>query len=318
MDWVSERYVRLYCRDTATWLALKFAGQAMVMQLLRVVDDEGRLDLGDFEAWEFTARLFDAPEDIAREGIAVALRLGVIRQEGSVLSIPKFKSAQSAVKTGAQRMREHRARKRDQVLRNVTTPQNQPLTETNGHQELLQHNGALRGVTRSDARLRNVTEAHSTNGHLTQVPYEDDPNAIQLPPPTPSALLMKAWERAALNGLPCGDPHGHRARLESLWAACHARDPQNPLGVFERAAKAYCEAHRQNKQRRGAPQLRWFAGDFEVYADSRGKGKTSPLIEELDRTEKLFGEAVKAKDTAAQARLGRELQRIGKAMSGHA
>jgi len=315
MDWASERHVRLYCRDTATWQCLGFAGQCMVMQLLRVLDEQGCLDLGDLEPWEFATQLFGAPPDFARDGIGQALRLGVVALRGRQLVMPNFVMAQGASKSGAQRMRELRARKRDAALRNVTPFQSEPVLPSNGIRDVTNRNRASRDVTRGDARLQNVTSHTGLNGSSLPAPYEDDPNQVLPGANVPWVQMLKLWERAALNGLPCGEPRAHRVRLEALWVACLARDAADPLSVFKRAAEAYCAVQ---QGRRRTPQLRWFASDFESYADNHAKGRrSSPLIKELQAAQKLRAEAVRAKDADAVARLDLELAGIGKRMTGH-
>jgi len=315
LDWQSERYVRLYCRDTATWQRLGFAGQCILMQLLRVLDKDGRVSLGGSEPWRFAAELFDAPEGIAREGMAALLQLGVVEPRDQGLLVPNFQAAQAAAKSGAQRMREYRERQRDTALRNVTEQGSQAPTYTpsNGCHDVTNRNDPLRRVTPRDAGLRNVTVQ---NGCGTP-PYEDDPGQIQLPSPAPWMQLIKVWERVSNKGIPIGDPHSHRARLESLWVACVARDPADPLAVFRRAAEGYCEAQ---KKRGRVPRLQYFATDFEEYADTyKPNGRrTSPLIEELEATKALQAQALKAGDTGTVDRLDAELRRIGKRMTGHA
>ncbi len=47
LKWDDERYVRLYTRDTSTWLRLTWEGRFVLMALLRKLDRSGNLDLGD-------------------------------------------------------------------------------------------------------------------------------------------------------------------------------------------------------------------------------------------------------------------------------
>jgi hypothetical protein len=310
VDWQRERYVRVYCRDTATWQRLGFAGQCVLMQLLRVLDNDGHVDLGGSEPWHFAADLFGAPESIAQEGMAALLQLGVVECRGGGLVVPNFHQAQTAVKSGAQRMREYRERHRP-ALRNVTAQGSQPPTYTpsNGLHDVTKRNDPLRGVTRRDASLRNVT---GQNGCGTP-PYEDDPNQIPLPSPPPWTQLLKTWERAALNGMPCGDPESHKKLLASLWTACVARDAADPLGVFRRAAEAYVAAQ---QGKRKPVIFRWFAADFDQWANTHKSGrKTSPMIEELTRKESLHAQAVRDGDVEAERRLFREIADLGERMA---
>ena len=49
MDFPNERYVRLYTRETTTWRLLGWEGQALLPQVLRLVDRSGVLDLAHRE-----------------------------------------------------------------------------------------------------------------------------------------------------------------------------------------------------------------------------------------------------------------------------
>lgn len=318
----ADRYVRLYC-DTPEWAALGFAGQAVAALLLPYLDTEGAVYLGTTEPWRLAMDLLQAPESTAREGMERALGSGFIEHRGHYLVVPGFAAAQKAAASEALRKRQSRRRQRDQAIRvtdrdlsqNVTS---QNVTPTNGYHAISTENAYLSRSHTGRVRdnVRDNVRPDAANSTPSDAPYEDDPAATKLPPTAPWMQLLKLWERVSNKGWPCGDPHSHRARLESLWVACHARDPADPLGVFKRAAEAYCEAQ---KKRGKTPNLRWFASDFEEYATYKGNGKrTSPLIEELQRTEKLRADAAKAGDSAAVTRLDRELSNIGKRMTGHA
>lgn len=123
MDWENESYVRLYVRDTTTWRHLGWAGQCVLMQLLRRVDRSGRLALGEdaeAEHWESIALHTGAPEDVARAGLAVLLKWKVATMEpGNVLFLPSFVTAQTARKSDRLRQRESRST-RDSGGRRVT------------------------------------------------------------------------------------------------------------------------------------------------------------------------------------------------------
>lgn len=128
MRWEDERYVRIYTRDTADWLALSFDAQALFVLLLRKIDRAGLLPLGKHGNRSVAAvlgqgalwpRLEPALEELLADGC--------IRIEGSTLVVPNFIEAQEAAMSDRQRKAEQRARARDQAApprddpsRNVT------------------------------------------------------------------------------------------------------------------------------------------------------------------------------------------------------
>lgn len=112
MDFANETYVRLYVRDTTTWLRLGWDGQSVLMQTLRKLDMAGVMDIGDMEPWEAVVVHCRAPEDAAERGMEVCLRLGVLVHNGTFLAAPNFRDAQETVKSDKQRQKESRARRR--------------------------------------------------------------------------------------------------------------------------------------------------------------------------------------------------------------
>lgn len=112
MQFEHERYVRLYVRDTVTWTRLQWDGQACMTQLLRRADDRGGIELAGAQPWEAAVNLCGAPADVARRGVTKMLELGVVVHDGDRLVFPRYVAANKAPKSGAQRMRELRARKR--------------------------------------------------------------------------------------------------------------------------------------------------------------------------------------------------------------
>lgn len=113
LDFSSERYVRVYVRDTADWLALSWDAQALLMQLLRKADRSGVVSLGrhgkrsvaalvqQVALWE--SRISPALEELLADGCLV--------HEGEDLVFPNYTEAQEAKASGAMRSADYRARK---------------------------------------------------------------------------------------------------------------------------------------------------------------------------------------------------------------
>ncbi len=115
MRFEDERYVRVYTRDTSTWLMLGFEGQSVFTLLLRKVDRTGVFDLGGSDAAEAVAAVIRAPVEVVTAGLARLLQRGVIERGTDCLIFPKFIDAQEASMAPAARQKESRLRRRDQI-----------------------------------------------------------------------------------------------------------------------------------------------------------------------------------------------------------
>ena len=161
MRWEDERYVRIYTRDTADWLALSFDAQALFALLMRKLDRAGLLPLGKHGKRAVAAvighvhlwpRLEPALEELLADGC--------VRIEGDVLVVPNFIAAQEASMSDKQRKAEQRARDRDKAGRPRDVPS--------------------RNVTESHAGSREVTPGHTESQEVTPcrtVPYRAEPEA---------------------------------------------------------------------------------------------------------------------------------------------
>lgn len=115
MDWSSERYVRLYVRDTTTWMLLGFEGQAIFALLLRKLDRTGILEIDGAEPWEAAMLHLRCSEETARLGMQRLLDRKVFEHVSGKLILPNYVEAQEASMTPQMRQKEHRLRRRDMV-----------------------------------------------------------------------------------------------------------------------------------------------------------------------------------------------------------
>ncbi len=112
MNFEDESYVRLYTRDTPTWLRLGFEGQAVLSLLLRKVDRAGVLD-GVDDPIADVALVLGAPLPFVAAAMPRLLALGTATHGRGRLVRPRFVEAQSATKSDKTRARDSRARRRD-------------------------------------------------------------------------------------------------------------------------------------------------------------------------------------------------------------
>ena len=141
MDWSSERYVRLYVRDTDDWLSLSWQAQGLLPQLLRKATRSGLIDTK--RGAKGVAVLTRWPLDVVERALAELLADGVLVACEGGYAFPNFIDAQEAVKGDALRSREKRERLRDHMLRGADT--NRGGSDTTRHE-----------VTRGDTPYRTV------------------------------------------------------------------------------------------------------------------------------------------------------------------
>lgn len=125
MDWSSERYVRLYTRDTPEWLCLPWQSRALWPLLLRKSDRAGVIatKLGA----KGIAVLCGLPFDVTETGLAGLVEDGCIRTHQLGFVIPNFIEAQEARMDGAERQRKHREARRDMINAGLAPDQRQPV-----------------------------------------------------------------------------------------------------------------------------------------------------------------------------------------------
>jgi hypothetical protein len=150
MRWEDERYVRLYTRDTTTWLMWSWQARFVFMSLLRKVDRAGMIDVGAYGLKGLSVAL-GVPLEIVDVGVAELLADGTIRQAGSMFVVPNFLHAQECSQSDKARQAAKRERDRAKAL---------------GH-EGPQDDGPHGGVTQCDTESRNVTESHAESQPVT-------------------------------------------------------------------------------------------------------------------------------------------------------
>lgn len=171
MNWSDERYVRLYTRDTADWLALSFEAQALLTLLLRKADRTGRIACGK-HGKRAAAIVIGHPREWPRlePALEELLADGVLEFDGESLVFRNYVVAQEA--KASDRLRQQESRER----RGLTNGHGKPAGVTGGHE-----NGG--GVTERDAGSQNVTAGHTGSHGVT--PSLAEPSLANTPqPPT--------------------------------------------------------------------------------------------------------------------------------------
>lgn len=115
MDFANERWVKLYTRDTASWVALSWPARNLLIQLLRKVDRAGCIDLGRvgmralagmLGAADHRAEIESSLRELVEDG-AVELV-----DDGARLVIPNFVAAQETRMSASARAKLSRDKKK--------------------------------------------------------------------------------------------------------------------------------------------------------------------------------------------------------------
>lgn len=109
MNYADEDYVRYYTRDTVTWLALEFEGQAvMVLMLHGRFNRSGIFDCGGHDPSHAVTLATRCPPDIAAKGLKRLLATGTwILRNGNIIW-PNFILAQTCKRSDRSRKQESR------------------------------------------------------------------------------------------------------------------------------------------------------------------------------------------------------------------
>lgn len=114
MNFSDERYVRLYVRDTAEWLALCWQARAVFPLVLKACDRAGVIQIpGGERRIRMLAGLIHLPVEVVTPGIADLLEDGCVAEVALGYMVPNFIEAQEAKASDKQRMRDMRERRRD-------------------------------------------------------------------------------------------------------------------------------------------------------------------------------------------------------------
>ena len=113
MDWTEEKYVKLYQRDTVTWIGWPWEGRCVLPLLLRKVDGAGLVAHGKVSPAVGIGLLIGVPVSVVEVALNAFLEDGTAVLTPAGVLLPKFLDAQEARKSDALRARESRERRRN-------------------------------------------------------------------------------------------------------------------------------------------------------------------------------------------------------------
>jgi hypothetical protein len=143
LNWSDERFVKLYVRDTAEWLAMQWQGRALHPLLVRKADRSGVIPtrLGA----RGVAALVGLPLEVVEIGLVELDRDGFVAAHPLGYVIPDFIASQEARQSEKLRSAEYRARKREDRAAGVVT--NRDASATEGDATVTTHEAITEIVT---------------------------------------------------------------------------------------------------------------------------------------------------------------------------
>jgi hypothetical protein len=179
MRWEDERYVRVFTRDTAEWIALGWEAQSLLVALFRKADRAGIVALGK-TGFRGIAGVTGFPLEVVERALPVLIEDGCVEQTPTAIVVPNFIEAQETPQSDRARKREQRERARGQARASVTKRDGSSRNVTDGHET----------GTESHAESRDVTAGHAESRAVTPCcadPFRAVPDQI---PPTPQGGLV--------------------------------------------------------------------------------------------------------------------------------
>lgn len=114
MNWSDEKYVKVYTRDTLTWLSLSWEARAVLALLFRKVDGAGLMETGSLDRAQAVALQLVVPADVTRRALDELIAIGTVSEVAGGILIPNFVEAQESTKTEARKKKDQRQRVADQ------------------------------------------------------------------------------------------------------------------------------------------------------------------------------------------------------------
>lgn len=115
MNWSDERYVKLYVRNTATWVLWPWQARAVFPSMLKAMNGAGIIETGSGDPLTALSVLISMPREVVEVGLAAIIESRTVEPIREGYLMPKFIEAQEATKTDTLRKRDQRMRQRDQA-----------------------------------------------------------------------------------------------------------------------------------------------------------------------------------------------------------
>lgn len=224
MRFEDEQYVRLYVRDTTTWLMMNWQAKCCLPLIFRKLDRAGLLPLDEHGLAGLAAHI-QVPLEVVEPAVADLLRLRVLVLQDGILCSANFIEAQECKQSDKARRKASRDRARDIARavergvdvqipdtssRNVTSPPAVPTPPPSSERGIME-DPPSRNVTPTDARRTpRPTGEQNVTLNCAVLNRSEDPL-----PPTGAPTVTDREPPAAARG--SGSDRTTPSRYEDSW-----------------------------------------------------------------------------------------------------
>lgn len=146
MNWEDEFYVRIYIRDTPTWLLWSWEAKCIFPLIMRKLDRAGVMDIGDENLYETVSIVINVPVEVVKPGLDAIIKKKTFVFKNKQLSCPNYIPAQEATSSDRARAALSRRRRADKARAGIDQ---EPESD-------------------AEKASQNVTDCHKTNGIVTK------------------------------------------------------------------------------------------------------------------------------------------------------
>jgi hypothetical protein len=285
VDWANERWVKLYTRDTLTWLTLSWEARSVFCALLRKVDLAGVVDFPGFGASDAVAAIVNCPIEVATIALPQLVARKMVRIGNDSLVILNFIEAQEAKTGDAQRQRNLRERRRskggavtsrehDVTSRDKTSPLEE-REETRGEEgELTPISSNIGPSERDTTAARDLPAAPPAEaGDSTDTGFALELQVDKSPSPKPPTKLQERRRWAE------GVWRDHEAKRVSrlMQAGTRPRNPTKPsIDAVLRVLAYVRQLHGGTEDEARADVERWVDTAIELAESALARGDPKP------------------------------------------
>lgn len=200
MRWEDERYVRLYTRDTATWLMVPWQARAVLPLVLRKCDRAGIIDL-DSDGLAGLAVMIGLPLEVVTVGVEAWVAKKTIVLADTRLIVPNYLAAQETRSSDSRRKRDQRDRDRAEALKE---PRSADAANLNNESHQSSHlvTPSLAVPSRTEPCLEERESAAPPAAGATPVTIALDLEPEDPKTPLGPLALQDLWNTNADKGLP--------------------------------------------------------------------------------------------------------------------
>jgi hypothetical protein len=277
LNFEDEHYVRIYTRDSKTWLRWGWEGQAVFMFLTRKVDKAGVLD--EIESpTEDIALMTGLPAAIVEAGLPRLLKSGTVEIIGTTLVIPNYLPAQTVSKSDKLRAQDCRSRRSATARLAKVLPKQSVTNRDDGVTDDDEANAG----GQAGGKEGEVTDSDGAVTGRDASPTERDEMSADAALTSPNAVQRRSVQRSAEEV----DPRPQGPTRPRGWTP-NGLDESLELAIQERAQILVDNPHARWMQAHKWPEIVAFAEGISTALGWHRPRLTSPDLPALKKLVEL-------------------------------